>query len=145
MEKHGSDENLVQNTGQGIISAFSQLYPILTDGGERRGSVGAEGRVVVSYDADISGDVKPELLAVKHGSVGNLVMAADNGGHSHVKKTGKVLFDTLDNMLGSAGTGGICFQPVLPHGMEKSLVSLLHDIGAQGAAQITDPAVAQIL
>ncbi len=54
-----------------------------------------------------------------------------------------MLLQALGDIVGSTGVVGFGLEAVLPHGMEKSLVAHLHDVGAKCTAQISDLFVSQ--
>ena len=84
MEQQSADGHMVHQALQGIIPAFPKLYPLLAHGGEGRGGVGTDGKVVKADDAYIGWDTKAHLLALHQGCVGDLVVAADDGCNTHL-------------------------------------------------------------
>ena len=131
---NGSDRNFVHNTVYGIKTTFAKLDPVLADGSQRWRSLGAQRQIVKTDNTDISRDPVAQLLTLNHSSVGNLVVAADNGSHSHIQKSGQMLFNTLGYIVRSASIIGISLQPVLFQRMEKRLVAHLHNISTKCAA-----------
>ena len=70
--------------------------------------------------------------------MGKKIVAADEGGHSLVEKARKMFFHALRDIIRTPCMGRIGFQAVLTHGMKKSGVAYLHDVGSQSTAQIAD-------
>ena len=145
MKIHGADINLIQDTVQGVKTAFPQLQPFLPHSGKGRRGIGGDRQVVKSYDADILRDVHPKLLALDDSCVGDQVMAADDGSHPQIQKPWQMLFDTVGHIEGGSSTGRIRPQAVLLHGVKKGFVPHLHDMGTEGTAEIADLFMAQLL
>ena len=117
---NGSDRNLVHNTVYGVKTTFAKFDTVLADGSQRWRGIGAQRQIVKTDNTDISRDSVAQLLTLNHSSVGNLVVAADNGSHSHIQKSGQMLFNTLGYIVRSACVIGISLQPVLFQRMEKT-------------------------
>ena len=145
MQQKGADGHAVHQAVQGVVAALSQLDAFLADGGQRRGGIGAHGQVVEARDADVCGDAQSELLALDHDGVRQQVVAADDGRRALLQQAGKLLFQTLGDIIGASRERGIRLQAVLAHGVKKGGMAHLHDMGAKRAAQITDLPVSQRL
>ena len=107
-----SDGNSVQKTDGRIVTAFSDIDPVLTYGGERRGRIGADRKIVKSPRYLSPGQLITELLALDQSRVGDRVLAADDRGHSHIEKAGKMLFHALIHEKGASCKCGIGIKTV---------------------------------
>ncbi len=134
MEQQSADSHMVHQALQGVVAAFPKLYPLLAHGGEGRGGVGTDGKVVKADDAHIGGNLKAHLLTLHKSRVGDLIVAADDGCDAHLQKAGQMFLHALGGVVGSPGAGGIRLQTVLAEGCEEGLVTHLHDVGAQSVA-----------
>ena len=99
---NGSDRNLVHNTVYGVKTTFAKFDTVLADGSQRRRGIGAQRQIVKTDNADIARNPVAQLLTLNHSGVGNLIVAADNGCHSHVQKPGQMLFNTFGHIVRSA-------------------------------------------
>ena len=136
-----TQRNAIQQAGQCVVSALSQSGAVLTDSGQRRGGVAAEGNIIISHNADILRHPKPQFIAVEHGTVRQNIMGTDNGGTAVFKQTWQ--------MLGQAGIYVIVVthhafvgdKSHVTHDGCKGIVTLQIDVCLQSAAQIADFAV----
>ena len=74
MEQQSADSHMVHQALQGVVAAFPKLYPLLAHGGEGRGGVGTDGKVVKADDAHIGGNLKAHLLTLHKSRVGDLIV-----------------------------------------------------------------------
>ena len=142
MQQQAADGHPVQQAVQRVVAAFAELQPVLPDGGQRRGGVGAEGQVVEADDAQLFGHPDAQLEAADEGGVGHQVVAAQNGRHPLREHPGQVGVHALGEVVRVPRHRVAGGQLAAAHLVEKALVPHLIDVAAQRAAQIADAAVA---
>lgn len=98
---------MIHQTVQSIVSTFAKLDPFLADGSQRRGSICADREIIKPDDADLVRNFVSELLTLNHRGIGDQIMAADNRGDSQIQQTGKMLFHTLSDIVGTSRIGRI--------------------------------------
>lgn len=143
MEQQGADGHPGQQAGKSVKAAFAQLGAVLADGGQRWHGVGTQGQVVKADDAQILGDADAQFQAVEHHSMGQQVMAAQNGRYILLEQGRQVLLQTFGEEIIAARQMGVIRQPVFAQRVEKGAVPGLVYIGPQPAAEITNTGVPQ--
>ena len=138
VKKNRADGNSVEQTHGGIVSAFPDIDPVLPYGGEGRGGVGADGDIVKADNAHGFRNPAPHLLALDEGGVCDRVLAADDGGDSHVQQAGKMPIHAFCQEKGTSCQLRGIIQPMAPQGLKECVIAHLHDMGFKRAAQISD-------
>ena len=80
----------VQLAGKRVKGAFAQTRPVLPHGGKGRRCVPAQGNIIETEDADVLRDPQTQLGAMDHHTVGQKVVAADDGGAAFFQKAGQM-------------------------------------------------------
>lgn len=71
------------------------------------GEVYADREIIKPDDADLVRNFVSELLTLNHRGIGDQIMVADNRGDSQIQQTGKMLFHTLSDIVGTSRIGRI--------------------------------------
>ena len=103
MEQQGSYMHIVQLVEHSIEGTLANIDPILTDGGQGRERVAAHGDVVKTHDADIVRNPQTHFFQMHHHTVGQQIVAADDGGAAGIQNPGQVLRQTIIDKIRVTG------------------------------------------
>ncbi len=134
MEQKGAQGHMADLTGKSAERAFSQLCPVLPEGGQRGLGLGAQGQIVKADNAELFRDLHAQFLAPAHDPAGQGVVAAHNGGAAPGKQPGQVSVQADVQMVVAAGEAGVGFQSVFLECAEKILIPLAVNVGIQPPA-----------